>query len=71
MAVNLAYSAAQEVAPTIQNGPKRLKEFDDVTLPEGQRVEAKRVRIADIPLLLGQGEAGWASPWHRPSPSRA
>jgi hypothetical protein len=58
MAVNLAYSAAQEVASTTQNAPRRLKEFDDVTLPARQRVDARRVRIADIPLLLGQGEAG-------------
>jgi len=58
MAVNLAYSAAAEADPTTQNRPRRLKEFDDVTLPAGQRVEARRVRIADIPLLLGQGEAG-------------
>ena len=58
MAVNLAYSAAAEADPTTQNRPRRLKEFDDVTLPAGQRVEARRVRIADIPLLLGRGEAG-------------
>jgi len=58
MAVNLAYSAAAEADPATQNRPRRLKEFDDVTLPAGQRVEARRVRIADIPLLLGQGEAG-------------
>lgn len=58
MAANLAYSAADRAASATQDRPRRRKEFDDVTLPAGQRVEAKRVRIADIPLLLGQGEAG-------------
>lgn len=58
MAVNLAYSAADGAVSATQNRPRRLKEFDDVTLPAGQRVEARRIRIADIPLLLGQGEAG-------------
>jgi hypothetical protein len=58
MAVNLAYSAADEAAAATQDRPRRLKEFDDVTLPAGQRVEAKRIRVADIAVLLGQGEAG-------------
>ena len=58
MAVNLAYSAADRAASATQDRPRRLKEFDDVTLPAAQRVEAKRVRIADIAVLLGQGEAG-------------
>lgn len=57
MAVNLAYSAADRPASATQDRPRRLKEFDDVTLPAAQRVEAKRVRVADIPLLLGQGES--------------
>jgi hypothetical protein len=58
MAVNLAYSAADRAASATQDRPRRLKEFDDVTLPAAQRVEAKRIRIADIAVLLGQGEAG-------------
>ena len=44
MAVNLAYSAAAEADPTTQNRPRRLKEFDDVTLPAGQRRALHGVR---------------------------
>ena len=59
MAANLAHSARQETTSATQNRPGgRLREFDEVTLPAGQRVEARRIRIGDIPLLLAQGEAG-------------
>jgi hypothetical protein len=58
MAPNLAYSAFHGMPPATGSKPRRLREFDDVALPAGQRVEARRVRIADIPLLLGQGETG-------------
>ena len=58
MAPNLVHSPRDGTVSATQNRPGRLREFDEVTLPAGQRVEARRVRIGDIPLLLGQGEAG-------------
>ena len=58
MAPNLAHSPRDGTVSATQNRPGRLREFDQVTLPAGQRVEARRVRIGDIPLLLGHGEAG-------------
>ena len=58
MAPNLVHSPRDGTVSATQNRPGRLGEFDEVTLPAGQRVEARRVRIGDIPLLLGQGEAG-------------
>jgi len=58
MAPNLAHSPRDGTISATQNRPGRLREFDQVTLPAGQRVEARRVRIGDIPLLLGHGEAG-------------
>lgn len=59
MASNLAHSPRDGTVSATQNRPgRRLREFDEVTLPAGQRVEARRVRIGDLPLLLGQGAAG-------------
>jgi hypothetical protein len=57
MASPAAYRAPDSASRVSQSAGARGKEFDLVTLPLRRRVEARRGRIGDIPLLLRYAEA--------------
>lgn len=57
MASPAAYRAPDRMSRVLLRAGSRGKEFDLVTLPMRQRVDARRGQIGDIPLLLRYAEA--------------
>lgn len=57
-----AYHATGRIGPGSPNSDRRSKEFDLVTLPPRQRVDARPAVPRDIPLLLDYAEAAMGIP---------
>lgn len=62
MASTAAYCDPDTLSRRSQRSAARSKEFDLVTLPLRQRVDARRCQTGDIPLLLRYAEAAMGVP---------